>query len=302
MPAFSRAGAVLHTLVTSGSGTAGVHQGRKHGFAKASTDLEGALADDKANTLVIVTQHMLHAQQVIAGINAGKNVFVEKPLALTLDELESIDSAWQASQDELRLMVGYNRRFSPLTVTMKALLDKVAGPKTFILTMNAGDIPAEHWTQQKEMGGGRIVGEACHYIDLLRFLVGSAISGFSAKTIGGTLGGGIKEDKASITLSFEDGSIGTIHYFANGGKAFPKERIEAFGGGGVLQLDNFKRLKGYGWMGFKGQRLFSQDKGQKACVAAFVESVRLGLPPPIPHDQIIEVARVSIEIAEQLRG
>ena len=301
IPAFSDAGASLHTLVTSG-GVSAVHQGKKHGFTKASTDLEATLVDEAVNTVVIATQHKLHAQQIIAGLNAGKQVFVEKPLALTLDELESIDSAWQVGQGKSRLMVGYNRRFSPLMVTMKALLNKVAGPKTFILTMNAGDIPADHWTQDREMGGGRIIGEACHYIDLLRFLVGAPISGFTAASLGAASGVGITEDKASITLTFEDGSMGTIHYFANGGKAFPKERIEAFGGDGVLQLDNFKRLQGFGWKGFKSQRLLNQDKGQKACAAVFVESVSLGLPAPIPYEEIIEVARVSIEVAQTLRG
>jgi predicted dehydrogenase/threonine dehydrogenase-like Zn-dependent dehydrogenase len=301
IPVFSEAGAELHTLVTSG-GVSAVHQGNKHGFAKASIDLEATLVDEAVNTLVIATQHKLHARQVIAGLSNNKNVFVEKPLALSLDELASIDSAWQAGQGKSRLMVGYNRRFSPLTLTMKNLLDKVAGPKTFILTMNAGDIPADHWTQDREIGGGRIIGEACHYIDLLRFLVGAPISGFVCTSMGAAPGVGITEDKASITLSFEDGSMGTIHYFANGGKAFAKERIEAFGSDGVLQLDNFKRLKGYGWKGFKSQRLWSQDKGQKACAAAFVESIRAGQPAPIPYDEIMEVARVSIEVAEQLRS
>jgi len=301
IPAFSDAGAALHALVTSG-GVSAVQQGNKHGFARGSTDLDATLADKAANTLVIATQHKLHGAQVIAGLSAGKHVFVEKPLALTPNELAAIDLAWQAGKGNRRLMVGYNRRFAPLTLTMKKLLDNVLGPKTFILTMNAGDVPADHWTQDREMGGGRIIGEACHYIDLLRFLVGAPISGFTATRLGASPGMDITEDKASITLSFEDGSMGTIHYFANGGKAFPKERIEAFGGDGVLQLDNFKRLKGYGWKGFKSQRLLTQDKGQKACAAAFVECIRAGHPTPIPYEEIIEVARVSIEVAEQLRS
>lgn len=119
--------------------------------------------------------------------------------------------------------------------------------------------------------------------------------------MGGTPGVEIVEDKASITFSFEDGSMGTIHYFANGGKAFPKERIEAFGGDGVLQLDNFKRLRGYGWKGFNSQRLLKQDKGQQACVAAFLQSIRTGQPAPIPYGEVMEVARVSIEVAQALR-
>lgn len=301
IPAFAEAGAKLHTLVTSG-GVSAVQQGRKHGFASASTDLDASLADGVVNTVVIATGHNLHAQQVVAALESGKQVFVEKPLALKLEELAEIDEAFRTRQGASRLMVGYNRRFSPLIATMKGLLDKVTGPKTFILTMNAGHIPADHWTQDRELGGGRIIGEACHYIDLLRFLVGAPISGFSATRLGNTPGVEVTEDKASITLSFEDGSHGTIHYFANGGKAFPKERIEAFGGDGVLQLDNFKRLKGYGWKGFRSQRLLSQDKGQKACVQAFLDSIRTGQPAPIPYDEIMEVARVSIEVAEALRS
>ena len=301
MPAFAEAGAKLHTLVTSG-GVSAVHQGRKHGFTNASTDLGASLADEAVNTVVIATGHNLHAQQVVAALESGKQVFVEKPLALELEELAEIDEAFRAREGASRLMVGYNRRFSPLIATMKGLLDKVTGPKTFILTMNAGHIPADHWTQDRELGGGRIIGEACHYIDLLRFLVGAPIRGFSATRLGNTPGVEVTEDKASITLSFEDGSHGTIHYFANGGRAFPKERIEAFGGDGVLQLDNFKRLKGFGWKGFRSQRLLSQDKGQKACVKAFLDSIRSGAPAPIPYDEIMEVARVSIEVAEALRS
>jgi predicted dehydrogenase len=300
IPAFSEAGAKLDTLVTSG-GVSAVHQGKKHGFARASTDLQSALSSDVVNTVVIATGHNLHGEQVVSALDSGKQVFVEKPLALTVDELAVIDAAWQSQDRKSRLMVGYNRRFSPLTVTMKGLLDKVTGPKTYVLTMNAGHIPADHWTQDRELGGGRIIGEACHYIDLLRFLVGAPIKGFSAARIGAASGVEVTEDKATITLSFEDGSLGTIHYFANGGKAFPKERIEVFGGDGVLQLDNFKRLKGYGWKGFRSKRLLSQDKGQKACAAAFVDSIRKGAPCPIPYEEIMEVARVSIEVAEQLR-
>lgn len=301
MPAFRSAGARLATLVTAG-GVSAVHHGDRYGFARASTDLAEALLEDAVNTVVIATRHDLHAEQVAAALRAGKQVFVEKPLALTTAELETVDAAWQAQAGMSRLMVGFNRRFSPLTIAMKDLLDKIPGPKSYILTMCAGHIPAEHWIQDRAAGGGRIIGEACHYIDLLRFLVGASISGFTATSLASTPGAEISDDKASITLCFEDGSMGTIHYFANGGKAFPKERIEAFGGDGVLQLDNFKRLKGFGWKGFHRERLLSQDKGQAACVAAFLESIRTGRACPIPYDEIMEVARVSIEVAQALRS
>ena len=158
------------------------------------------------------------------------------------------------------------------------------------MTMNAGEIPKEHWTQDAEIGGGRIIGEACHYIDLMRFLAGSKIKSFNAVKMGENDFVEVTEDKALISLTFEDGSMGSIHYFANGGKSFPKERIEVFCDNAVLQLDNFRKLRGFGWKGFNKMNLWSQDKGQKNCVDAFMESVREGRENPIPQDEIFEVA------------
>jgi predicted dehydrogenase len=169
------------------------------------------------------------------------------------------------------------------------------------MTMNAGDIPADHWTQDPEVGGGRIIGEACHYIDLMRFLAGSKIASFNAVKMGENDYVEVTEDKAIITLTFEDGSVGSIHYFANGGKSFPKERIEVFCDDAVLQLDNFRKLTGFGWKGFSKMNLWSQDKGQAACSKAFMDAVKQGGTSPIPQDEIFEVARVSVDIAEQLR-
>ncbi len=301
MPAFKTAGAQLDTVVTSG-GMSAVHHGDKLGFNKASTDYFDALKNSSSNTVVIATQHNLHAEQTIEAIKAEKHVFVEKPLALVESEIDEIEAAYYDSESKPKVMVGYNRRFAPHVIKMKELLSSVKGPKTFIMTMNAGDIPADHWTQDPSIGGGRIIGEACHYIDLMRHLVGSKISGFNAMCLGDAPGIAIREDKASITLSFEDGSIGTIHYFANGGKAFPKERIEVFANDAVLQLDNFRKLTGFGWKGFTKQKLMSQDKGQDNCSKAFVESIEKGLPSPISFDEIIEVARVSCQVAEKLRS
>ncbi|HFF9367451.1 TPA: bi-domain-containing oxidoreductase [Escherichia coli] len=301
MPAFKTAGAQLDTVVTSG-GMSAVHHGDKLGFNKASTDYFDALEKSSSNTVVIATQHNLHAEQTIEAIKAEKHVFVEKPLALVESEIDAIEAAYYDSESKPKVMVGYNRRFAPHIIKMKELLSSVKGPKTFIMTMNAGDIPADHWTQDPSIGGGRIIGEACHYIDLMRHLVGSKISGFNAMCLGDAPGIAIREDKASITLSFEDGSIGTIHYFANGGKAFPKERIEVFANDAVLQLDNFRKLTGFGWKGFTKQKLMSQDKGQYNCSKAFVESIEKGLPSPISFDEIIEVARVSCQVAEKLRS
>ncbi|MGR5220959.1 bi-domain-containing oxidoreductase [Vibrio parahaemolyticus] len=301
MPAFKSAGATLNTVVTS-AGMSAVHHGKKQGFAKASTDYSDVLTDNNIDTVVIATQHNLHAQQTIDAIRAEKNVFVEKPLALIESEVEQIEQAHLESETKPKVMVGYNRRFAPHIIKMKELMGSVKGPKTFIMTMNAGDIPADHWTQDVEVGGGRIIGEACHYIDLMRHLAGCKITGFNAMCIGDAPGVAIREDKASITLSFEDGSMGTIHYFANGGKDFPKERIEVFANDAVLQLDNFRKLTGFGWKGFSNMKLSRQDKGQNNCSKAFVDSIKQGSLSPISFDEIIEVAKVSCQVAEQLRA
>lgn len=302
IPAFKNAGASLQTLVTSG-GVNSVHHGKKNDFVEASTDFNAALSGN-ADTVVIATQHNLHADQTKVAMEKAKHAFVEKPLALHVEEVEDIERAYNVQHqagNPINLMVGYNRRFSPHIQKIKSLLANKNVPKTFIMTMNAGDIPANHWTQDTEVGGGRIIGEACHYIDLMRFLAGSKIKSFNAVKMGDTPGIDITEDKAIITLTFEDGSIGTIQYFANGGKAFPKERIEVFCDDAVLQLDNFRKLTGFGWKGFSKFKTNSQDKGQDACCEAFVKSIKEGLPSPIPADEIFEVAKISIQIAESLR-
>ncbi|PHQ94062.1 MAG: dehydrogenase [Pseudoalteromonas sp.] len=300
IPAFKKAGAKLDTLLTSG-GVSAVHHGKKNDFANASTDLSQLLDNDAINTVVIATQHNLHAEQVIQAINSGKNVFVEKPLALNHVELDAIEAAYNTQKDKCRVMVGYNRRFAPHVIKMKKLLANISEPKAFIMTMNAGAIPSDHWTQDPEVGGGRIIGEACHYIDLMRFLTGSEITGFTATSMGKADGVDITEDKASITLTFKDGSFGTINYLANGGKAFAKERIEVFANDGVLQLDNFRKLIGYDWKGFSKDKLMTQDKGQSNCSKAFIGAIKSGAPSPISFDEIMEVARCSVDIAESLR-
>lgn len=197
-------------------------------------------------------------------------------------------------------MVGFNRRFSPQVQKMKTLLNAVKAPKSFIMTMNAGAIPANHWAQDNAVGGGRIIGEACHFIDLMRFLADSPVVSIQARRMGDTPGEAVVEDKASITLGFADGSFGSILYLANGAASFPKERVEVFAAGRVLQLDNFRKLKGYGWPGFGKLNLWKQDKGQNACAAAFLQAIQSG-PPAISPDEIFEVARVTLDVADQLR-
>lgn len=304
IPAFKKAASQLHTIVTSG-GINGVIHGEKAGFAEASTDIDALLSNQDVNTVAIATRHNSHAYFVEKALLAGKNVFVEKPLALTVEEIEKVEQAYNQNIEKkqyARVMVGFNRRFAPQVQKMKALLDTVKEPKSFIMTMNAGAIPADHWTQDNAVGGGRIIGEACHFIDLMRFLAGSKIVSVQARRMGETDAVQVLEDKASITLGFEDGSFGTIFYLANGASSFPKERVEVFAAGRVLQLDNFRKLKGFGWSGFNKMNLWRQDKGQDACAAAFVESIRQGKESPIPADEIFEVARMTIQAAEILRA
>ena len=304
IPAFKKASSQLHTIVTSG-GINGVIHGEKTGFAEASTDLDGLLNNKDINTVAIATRHNSHAYFVERVLSAGKNVFVEKPLALTVEEIEKIETVYNQNiqnNQYARVMVGFNRRFSPQVQKMKTLLHTVKEPKSFIMTMNAGAIPADHWTQDNAVGGGRIIGEACHFIDLMRFLAGSKVVSIQARRMGETDAVQVLEDKASITLGFEDGSFGTIFYLANGASSFPKERVEVFTAGRVLQLDNFRKLKAFGWPGFNKMNLWRQDKGQDACAAVFVDSIRDGKEAPIPADEIFEVARVTIQVAEILRA
>ena len=303
IPAFKETESVLDTLVTSG-GISGVHHGNKNSFLTASTSIDDVLNNESINTVAIVTRHDAHATQVVDSLNAGKHVFVEKPLALTLDEIEQIDKAYKENNKSknVKLMVGFNRRFAPHIIKIKELMSNHQSPKSILMTVNAGPIPAEHWVQDIHVGGGRIVGEGCHFIDLMRHLVGHSIVDFTATMMGNAPGVEVREDKASITLTFADGSFGTILYLANGGSAFPKERIEVFCDNAVLQMDNYRVLNGYGWPGFKKMKLFKQDKGQKACVQSFVSSIIDGKEVPIPYEETIESSRVSIEVANALRG
>tara|TARA_B110000008_G_C16978328_1_gene567105 strand:- start:7819 stop:9951 length:2133 start_codon:yes stop_codon:yes gene_type:complete len=301
IPAFKSVKCNLEMLVTSG-GVSGVHHGQKNGFISTSTKVSD-LWQSKINTVIIATKHNDHALQLIDALKHEKNVFVEKPLALTLNDLDKIEKVYKNLKllNQPRLMIGFNRRFAPHILKMKDLMDKRKTPKSIIMTVSAGAIPNDHWVQDDLIGGGRIIGEGCHFIDLMRYLVGSPITKYHAIKIGGDSFTEIKEDKSSITLSFEDGSFGTIHYFANGGNEFPKERIDVFCENSVLQMDNYRVLKGFSWPGFSSKKIFKQDKGQNACVKAFVDSIRNGTQSPIPFDEVLEISRVSIEVANTLR-
>jgi predicted dehydrogenase len=299
MPAFRKSGAELACVVSSG-GVSALHLGCKFAATQAGTDANTIFADLAIDTVVIATRHDAHAAQVLAALKAGKHIFCEKPLCLTLADLEAIEHE-TAARPRQYLMVGFNRRFAPMIGKVKTLLQRTALPKAIIMTVNAGAIPASHWTQDAALGGGRIIGEACHFIDLARYLAGAPLSSFQAMPLGKSHTA-TPTDNATISLGFADGSTATIHYLANGHRSFPKERIEIFADGRTLQLDNFRSLRGWGWPGFSRSRSWKQDKGQDACVQSFVTAIRSTTPCPIPLDEIFEVSRVTIEIAGLLDG
>ncbi len=303
IPAFRGAGVRLKTVASHG-GVSTLHAARKYGFEAMTTDVDSVLADPQVNTVVIATRHDSHARLVCQALRASKHVFVEKPLCLTLDELAEIERVYASllpphSSPPL-LMVGFNRRFAPQVQKMKALLATVREPKVCVMTVNAGAIPPDHWTQDPVVGGGRIIGEVCHFIDLLRCVVGTDIANekeHEVSTMRDQSG-----DTVTITLRFVDGSLGTIHYLCNGNTSFPKERLEVFCGGRVLQLDNFRKMRGCGWPHFSRMHLWRQDKGQQSCALAFVAAVEQGGSAPIPIEEIIEVTRVTLEVAGAGRG
>lgn len=296
LPAIHKAKVHIRTIVSVG-GVSGTRLAEKFGSEQSSTDAHGAIADTRVNTVVVATRHDSHASLACEALRAGKHVFVEKPLALSYAELDQIEQTYAtaARESAVRLMVGFNRRFSPLTQKMKSLLDSVTEPKCIIVTVNAGTVPPQHWTRDPRTGGGRIVGEACHFVDLVRFLAGHPISGIQVT------GAGAGAEAASFTLRFTDGSFATVNYLDNGPSSFPKERIEVFTARRALALENFRRLIGYNWPGFKRLALWRQDKGHNLAVAAFADAIRQGRPSPIAFEELTEVARVTLEIAQAAR-
>jgi predicted dehydrogenase/threonine dehydrogenase-like Zn-dependent dehydrogenase len=297
LPAIRVAGVPVHS-VSSARGVSGVHAARRFDVAEVTTDYRELLASEAVNTVFIATRHDTHARLAAEALRAGKHVFVEKPLAIDEEGLELVRAAL-AEHPHLQLMVGFNRRFAPHARKVRELLGRRAQPLAASILVNAGDIPAEHWIQDPAVGGGRIVGEACHFLDLLRFLVGCPIDTVQAAMFG-PQAGGVRDDKMSVTLTFEDGSIGSVHYWANGPKSFPKERVEVFCAGRVLVIENWRRLAAYDWPG--APRMRSRlDKGHNAEVASFLRAVAEGGPSPIPFTEIDEVTRASFAAVRAAR-
>jgi len=279
----------------------GTHAGKKFGFERTTTDYRTLLSDPQINTVFVFTRHDVHAPIVTDVLEADKHVFVEKPLCLNLTELQQIQTAYDQAEDR-QLLVGFNRRFSPHVLKMKALLDARAEPICMSMMVSAGVIPQDSWVHDPEIGGGRIVGEGCHWIDLMMFLAGAPVVRVHSTPIGESPALGVREDKATITLTFGDGSIGTLHYFSNGHKSYPKETLEVFCDGKTLRLDNFRVLRGYGWPGFSKMRLRRADKGHAEQFRRFVEAVAGGGPSVVPFAQIDNVMRATFAAVESARS
>jgi predicted dehydrogenase/threonine dehydrogenase-like Zn-dependent dehydrogenase len=280
------------------NGAAARHAGVKFGARKAVTDYRQILDDKQVDAVFVVTGHNTHARLICESLEAGKHVFVEKPLCLLEAELDEIESAVRKNPASF-LMVGFNRRFSPHTLKINNLLTGRSAPLCMNMTINAGIIPADHWVQNPEIGGGRILGEGCHFIDLLSFIASSPIKSVSAAMVGD--GPAVRDDKISIMLEFADGSIGTVNYFANGAKSYPKESLEIFSEGKVLRLDNFRLIRGFGFNSFKKFKTARQDKGHAAQFDLFIKRVEQGGEPLIPFSQLKNVTRASFAAVRSAR-
>jgi predicted dehydrogenase len=274
------------------------HAAIKFAAAQAATDYRIMLDDPQVGAVFIVVEHHLHAKIVCESLGADKHVFVEKPLALSGEEMAEVAEAAEKAKDRL-VMVGFNRRFSPHTVKIKELLAGRSEPLCMNMTVNAGFVPPQHWVQDPERGGGRILGEGCHFIDLLAHLSGSPVASVHAVMIGDRAA--FRADKMSIALSFGDGSVGTVNYFANGSKRYPKESLEVFSDGRVLRMENFRVTRGYGFRQFHRFKTWRQDKGHRAEIAAFIARAFSGGKPLISFDQLQNTTLAALAAVESAR-
>jgi predicted dehydrogenase/threonine dehydrogenase-like Zn-dependent dehydrogenase len=298
LPAMKKVKGVDFIGIATATGFKGEHAAKRYGFKYATTEESQIYQDEAVNTIAILTRHHLHAQQVVAGLKSKKHVFCEKPLALNRDELEQIAEVLQAS--DYLLMVGFNRRFAPASKMLKTFLSPLKDPLFMHYRVNAGTIPSSHWVQDPVQGGGRIIGEACHFIDFLTFLSDSLP--LSVKTVGLPEEDHACEDNVHITITFKDGSQGAISYLSNGDRAFPKERLEVFRGGHVAVLDDFRTLKMIAQGKTRTWRSrWKQDKGHMAEWEAFSDAIQKGGDPPIPYSHLISVTMTSFIAVESLR-
>jgi len=287
--------------VCAATGSHAQSAGRKFGFRDCTTDEAALIQNPDVNTVVIATRHHLHARQVLAALDAGKNVFCEKPLCLTEGELREIVRAYLGigSGNRLGLMVGFNRRFAPMVTRMKSFLKDVSEPLALNYRINAGYLPTDHWVNDREQGGGRVLGEVCHFVDLLMFLAGSPVVEVAGRAIGSSAR--YSGDNVLVSVRFANGSEGSISYLANGDRSFSKERFEVFGGGSTAVIEDFRRLE----LIRNGRKQtvhsrWSQDKGHADEWASFVSSLQPGVAPAIPFEDIVCSTLATLRIEESL--
>ncbi len=290
LPSLKKEGAALRWIISQ-NGLSAAILAKKYGIAQAGTEWNTALRDEQTGAVIIATPHSHHAAQTIAALQAGKNVFVEKPLALTRQELSDIRAAWQAAGTTLT--VGFNRRFAPFAQRAKSLMPPGGAPFNICITVNAGTLPAGHWLSNREAQGGRLIGEACHFIDLCQFFTGSLITDVCANRLES------QDDDGCILLRFAEGSQAVVNYFCNGARDYDKERIELHRAGQSLIIENWRRMKGYGFSKNIEQRS-EQDKGHSGLIHHWLLSLKAGATP-IPADEIWNSSLASIAVLESLK-
>jgi len=298
LPAIQRAREIEFLGVCTATGGTGRHAATRFGFRYCTTDQSEILRDNAVNTVLVATRHNLHAPQVIAALEAGKHVFCEKPLCVNSEELSNIIAAKRAAADQF-LMVGYNRRFSTMSVSLKEFLASVHEPISVHYRINAGSIPPQHWVHDPQQGGGRIIGEVCHFVDYLIYATGALPTSVFAVALPSPAN---PPDSVAVTMTFENGSIGTISYIAEGDKIYCKERVEVFGAGRVAVLDDFRSLE----LVTNGRRTTTkstlrQDKGHRREWQAFAQAIRDGGKSPISLRELVAGMLATFAINESLR-
>lgn len=295
IPAFRSQEKVVFKEMVGQGGVGSHHQATKYGFQFISNDVDKSINDDHKNTFVVATRHDSHFELTSKILGKGKNLFVEKPLVITLEEQEKLEKQLAHNGLKSIFTVGFNRRFSPLSVKTKELLGTIAGPVCIKIDVNGGFIPSNHWIHDPLIGGGRLVGEGCHFIDLSRFFAASRI--VSSYVLNSDE---LNRDSYVVSLKFENGSIASINYFSSGHKDVPKERVEIYGEGKCIVLDNFRSMHAYGFSNFKKLKLKDQDKGHSHLVEKFCEAIRNDGDLPIPLGELLEVSRTTLELASTL--
>jgi len=295
VPCLTKAGAKIKYIASAGGLNAKV-LAKKAGAEMATSDYQEILKDQEVDMVIVTTRHNLHAKMVLESLQAGKSVFVEKPLCLNLDELKQIENAYQLAGKNVTLTVGFNRRFSPFALKLKKMVGD--GPKNIVATMNAGFIPPEMWVHDLEIGGGRIIGEACHFIDLCSYLAGSKVKSVCMNAMGENPQE--NTDNATIMLKYENGTNAVINYFANGSKAYQKERIEVFSQERVFILDNWRKLEGFGAKGFSKMK-GTMDKGQINEFSMLNDRLVNGGDALIPFESIMNTTKTSFAAIQSLK-